>query len=189
MGGSHIPTATAVAQAQATAVAAAQQHRQPSYDVLPVSIQPPNSASQATSIASPPPPGRSSPHVPLPGQAPAAPQSQTTQSSATPLSKQQGPKVSPSGQTMTPPRSQGKTPPRDTSGKNLGNANTQAHSPASQGDQSSSSGYGSATENKPNLQTHLQSIKTEQPSPPPSQPQLGQNMVILHFLFIIVEHK
>lgn len=186
LGGSQIPTATIAAQAEAVAVAAAQQHRQPSYDVAPpASMQPQNSSTQVPSMTSPPLQGRMSPHLQMAGQAPSAPQSQTAQPSVTPLSKQPTPnQMSPSGQMMTPPRSQGKTPPRDSTGKNLGNVNTQAQSPSPLGDQSNSSGYGSATESKPNLQTQLQSIKTEPSTPPPPQPQQGQVKVCsLYLLF------
>lgn len=167
IGTSQIPAA----QAHAAAVAAAQQHRQ--FEVTQAaSVQPQNSSSQATSMTSPPLPGRMSPHQQMPVQAPSTQQAQTMQPSVTPLPKQPVPsQMSPSGQMMTPPRSQGKTPPRE-SGKNLPVANTtQAQSPASQGDQSS--GYVSATENKPNLQTQL-NIKTEPATPPPAQQHTGQ---------------
>ena len=187
LGGSQIPTATIAAQAEAAAVAAAQQHKLPPYDVAsPASMQPQNSSTQLPSMTSPPLQGRMSPHLPMAGQAASAPQSQTAQPSATPLSKQPIPnQMSPSGQMMTPPRSQGKTPPRDSTGKNLGNVNTQAQSPSPQGDQSNSSGYGSATESKPNLQTQLQTIKTEPSTPPPPQPQQGQVKVCSLYLAVL----
>lgn len=182
LGTSQMPTAAA-AQAQAAAVAAAQQHRQPSYDATPpASVQPQNPASQASSMTSPPLSGRMSPHHQMPVQTSATPpQAQTTQPSAAPVPKQPiSNQMSPSGQMMTPPRSQGKTPPRE-SGKNLGNSKPQAQSPASQGDQSNSSGYISATESKPNIQSQLMSIKTEPATPPPPQPQTGQSKVGLPY--------
>ena len=183
VGVSQIPTAAVAAQAQAAAVAAAQQHRQPSYDMTPAtSMQPQNSSAQAPSMTSPPLPGSMSPHLQMPGQAPTTPQTQTSQTSPAPLSRQQAPnQMSPSGQMMTPPRSQGKTPPRDSSGKNL----TQAQSPASQGDQSNSSGYVSATESKPNLQSQLHNVKTEPASPSPPQSQQGQAKVCLPCYIIL----
>lgn len=172
LGTSQISTAAA-AQAHAAAVAAAQQHRQ--FDVSqPASVQPQNSSSQAAPMTSPPLPGRMSPLQQLSVQAPSTQQAKTVPPSVAPLSKQQvAGQMSPSGPMMTPPRSQGKTPPRE-SGKNLAVTNTtQAQSPASQGDQSNSSGYVSATENKPNIQSQL-NIKTEPSTPPPAQPQTGQ---------------
>lgn len=173
LGTSQIPTAAA-AQAHAAAVAAAQQHSR-QFDVTqPASVQPQNTSSQAAPMTSPPLPGRMSPLQQLSVQASSSQQAKPIQPSVTPLSKQQvAGQMSPSGQMMTPPRSQGKTPPRE-SGKNLSVTNTsQAQSPASQGDQLNSSGYESATENKPNIQSQL-NIKTEPPTPPPAQPQTGQ---------------
>lgn len=169
LGTSQIPTAAA-AQAHAAAVAAAQQHRQ----FEAASVQPQNSSSPAGSMTSPPLPGRMSPHQQISAQVPSTQQAQTMQPSVAPHSKQAVPgQMSPSSQMMTPPRSQGQTPPRET-GKNLAGANTtQAQSPASQGDQANSSGYGSATENKPNIQTQM-NIKTEPATPPPAQPQTGK---------------
>ena len=171
LGTSQIPTAAA-AQAHAVAVATAQQHRQ--FDVTqPASVQPQNTLSQAAPMTSPPLPGRMSPLQPMSVQAPSSQQAKPVQPSVTPLSKQQvAGQMSPSGQMMTPPRSQGKTPPRE-SGKNLSVNTTQAQSPASQGDQLNSSGYESATENKPNIQSQL-NIKAEPATPPPAQPQTGQ---------------
>lgn len=196
MSTSQIPSATAEAQAQAAAVAAAQKQRQPSYDGNTASpMQPQNSSVQAPTMTSPPLPGSMSPHLQMPGQGPTASQSQTVPSPVVPLSKQQLPnQMSPSGPMMTPPRSQGKTPPRDSSGKNLSNANTQAQSPASQGDQSNSSGYVSANENHTSVQSQLQTIKTE-PATPPPQPQQGQTKVcspyhavrlVIYFLFTVL---
>lgn len=174
LGTSPIPTATAAAQAHAAAVAAAQQHSR-QFDVTqPASVQPQNTSSQATPMTSPPLPGRMSPLQQMSVQAPPTQQAKPMQPSVAPLSKQSvAGQMSPSGQKMTPPRSQGKTPPRE-SGKNFSVTNTtQAQSPASQGDQSNSSGYISATESKPNIQTQL-NIKTEPSTPPPAPPQTGQ---------------
>ena len=171
LGTSQIPTAAA-AQAHAAAVAAAQQHSR-QFDVTqPASVQPQNTSSQAAPMTSPPLPGRMSPLQQMSVQAPSTQQAKPIQPSVAPLLKQQvAGQMSPPGQMMTPPRSQGKTPPRE-SGKNLPVTNTtQAQSPASQGDQSNSSGYVSATESKPNLQLN---IKTEPSTPPPAQPQSGQ---------------
>lgn len=167
LGTSPIPNA-ATAQAHAAAVAAAQQHRQ--FEVTQAaSVQPQNSSSQAASMTSPPLPGRMSPHQQMTVQPPSTQQAQAMQPSVAPLQKQQVPgQMSPSGQRMTPPRSQGATPPRE-GGKNLAAANAQ--SPVPQGDQSNSSGYVSATENKPSAQLN---VKTEPATPPPAQQQAGQ---------------
>jgi len=173
LGTSRIPKAAA-AQANAAAVAAAQQHSR-QFDVSqPAPVQPQNTSSQAAPMTSPPLPGRMSPLQQMSVQAPSTQQAKPIQPTVAPLSKQQAAgQMSPSGQMMTPPRSQGKTPPRE-SGKNLPVTNTtQAQSPASQGDQSNSSGYVSATESKPNIQSQL-NIKTEPLTPPPAQPQTGQ---------------
>lgn len=166
LGTSQIPN-TATAQARAAAVAAAQQHRQ--FEVTQAaSVQPQNSSSQAASMTSPPLQGRMSPHQPMSVQPPSTQQAQAMQPSVAPLQKQQVPgQMSPSGQRMTPPRSQGATPPRE-GGKNLAAANAQ--SPVPQGDQSNSSGFVSATENKPSVLN----VKTEPATPPPAQPQTGQ---------------
>ena len=173
---SQIPTAAAAAQAQAAAVAAAQQHRQPSFDVSSATtMQSQNNPAQVSSMTSPPLQGHMSPRLQMAVQSPAGPQTQTA--------KQQVPnQMSPSGQMRTPPHSQGKTPPRE-SGKNLGNVTAQEHSPASQGDLSNSSGYVSATESKPALQSQMSIIKTEPatPPPPPSQPQGGQIKVCTNY--------
>lgn len=173
---SQIPTAAAAAQAQAAAVAAAQQHRQPSYDVSPATtMQSQNNPAQVSSMTSPPSQGHMSPRLQMAVQSPAGPQTQTTK-------QQVANQRSPSGQMMTSPHhSQGKTPPRE-SGKNFGNVNAQELSPASQGDPSSSSGYVSATESKPTLQSQMLIIKTEPATPPPpSQPQGGQIKVCTNY--------
>lgn len=175
LGASQIPSATAAAQAQAAAVAAAQQHRQ--FEATQgASVQPQNSSPQAAPMTSPPLQSNMSPHLPMPGQVSPAQQVQTSQPSAVPLPKQQVPsQMSPSGQRMTPPQSQGKTPPRE-SGKNLAMA-TQAQSPASQGDQGNSSGYGSGTDSglcAPNVQPQLPLVKTEPASPPSTNSQTGK---------------
>ena len=214
LGTNQIPTA----QAHAAAVAVAQQHRQFEGNQAASVQQSPNSSSQATSMASPPLPGRMSPHLQMSGQSPtqqtathmtqpsaahmtqpsaahmtqpsaahmtqpsASPHTKQaahmTQPSASPHTKQVAGQLSPKPMKpmMTPPRSHGKTPPRE-SGKNLPMVNTtQAQSPASQGDPSNSSGYASATESKPNIQSQLLSVKSEPstPPPPPTHPQKGK---------------